>query len=70
MLLIQMSVDAHGLNENIIMSSFMSSRNIQKKECGPDRSVSDNESSSFKFIFSLAVYFYDIGKKGRDFGFD
>ena len=33
-------------NKNIIMSSFKSSRNIQKKECGPDRSVSDNQSSS------------------------
>ena len=28
------------------MSSFKSSRNIQKKECGPDRSVFDNQSSS------------------------
>ena len=28
------------------MSSFKSSENIQKKECGPDRSVSDNQSSS------------------------
>ena len=28
------------------MSSFKSDRNIQKKECGPDRSVSDNQSSS------------------------
>ena len=28
------------------MSSFKSSENIQKKECGPDRSVSDNHSSS------------------------
>ena len=28
------------------MSSFKSSRNIQQKECGPDRSVSDNQSSS------------------------
>ena len=28
------------------MSSFKSSRNIQKKEFGPDRSVSDNQSSS------------------------
>ena len=27
------------------MSSFKSSENIQKKECGPDRSVSDNQSS-------------------------
>ena len=33
-------------NKNIIMSSFKSSRNIQKKECGPDRSVLDNQSSS------------------------
>ena len=28
------------------MSSFKSSENIQKKKCGPDRSVSDNQSSS------------------------
>ena len=28
------------------MSSFKSSENIQKKECGPDRSVWDNQSSS------------------------
>ena len=28
------------------MSSFKSSVNIQKNECGPDRSVSDNQSSS------------------------
>ena len=28
------------------MSSFKSSRIIRKKECGPDRSVSDNQSSS------------------------
>ena len=28
------------------MSSFKSSRNIKKKEFGPDRSVSDNQSSS------------------------
>ena len=28
------------------MSSFKSSENIRKKECGPDRSVSDNQSSS------------------------
>ena len=33
-------------NKNIKMSSFKSSENIQKKEGGPDRSVSDNESSS------------------------
>ena len=34
------------VNKNIIMSSFKSSRNIQKKDCGPDRSVSDIQSSS------------------------
>ena len=28
------------------MSAFKSSENIQKKEGGPDRSVSDNQSSS------------------------
>ena len=33
-------------NRNIKMSSFKSSENIQKKEDGPDRSVSDNQSSS------------------------
>ena len=33
-------------NENIKMSSFKNSENNQKKECGPDRSVSDNQSSS------------------------
>ena len=32
--------------KNIKMSSFKSSENIQKKEGVPDRSVSDNESSS------------------------
>ena len=34
------------VNKNIKMSSFKSSENIQKKEGGPDRSVSDNQSSS------------------------
>ena len=34
------------LNKNIKMSSFKSSANIQKKEGRPDRSVSDNQSSS------------------------
>ena len=34
------------LNKNIKMSSFKSSENIQKKEGGSDRSVSDNQSSS------------------------
>ena len=33
-------------NKNIKMSFFKSSENIQKKEGGPDRSVSDNHSSS------------------------
>ena len=33
-------------NKNIKMSSFKSSENIQKKEVGPDRSVTDNQSSS------------------------
>ena len=33
-------------NKNIKMNSFKSSENIQKKEGGPDRSVSDNQSSS------------------------
>ena len=32
--------------KNIKVSSFKSSENIQKKEGGPDRSVSDNQSSS------------------------
>ena len=34
------------MNENIKMSSFKSSENIQKKEGGSDRPVSDNQSSS------------------------
>ena len=33
-------------NNHIKMSFFKSSENIQKKEGGPDRSVSDNQSSS------------------------
>ena len=33
-------------NKKLKMSSFKSSENIQKKEGGPDRSVSDNQSSS------------------------
>ena len=33
-------------NKNKKMSSFKSSENSQKKEAGPDRSVSDNQSSS------------------------
>ena len=39
-------LDENSLNKNIKMSSFKSSENIQKKEGGPDRSVSDNQSSS------------------------
>ena len=45
-------------NENIKMSSFKSSENIQKKEVGPDRSVSDNQSSSMilrKLCFRLQI---------------
>ena len=34
------------INKDIIMSSFKSSGDIQKKEGGPDRSVSDIQSSS------------------------
>ena len=34
------------VNTNIKTSSFKSSGNIQKKEDGPDISVSDNQSSS------------------------
>ena len=34
------------IQKNIKMSSLKSSENIQKKEGGPDRSVSDNQSSS------------------------
>ena len=33
-------------NKNIPMISFKSSEKIQKKEGGPDRSISDNQSSS------------------------
>ena len=33
------------INKNIKMSSFKSNENIQKKEGGPDRSASDNQSS-------------------------
>ena len=34
------------INKNINMSSLKSSKNIQKEEGGPDRSVLDNQSSS------------------------
>ena len=45
-------------NKNIKMSSLKSSENIQKKEGGPDRSVSDNQSSSMilqKLCFRLQI---------------
>ena len=38
------------INKNIKMSSFKSSENFQRKEGGPDRSVSDNQSSSVTLI--------------------
>ena len=41
-------------NKNIKMSSFKSSEHIQKKEGGPDRSVSDNQSSSVT-LYKLAM---------------
>ena len=37
-------------------SSFKSSENIQKKERGPDRSVSDNQSSSVTLIKLASLY--------------
>ena len=39
-------INVFSINKNIKMSSIKSSENIQKKEGGPDRSVSDNQSSS------------------------
>ena len=45
-------------SKNIKMSYFKSSENIQKKEGGPDRSVSDNHSSSMilrKLCFRLQI---------------
>ena len=45
-------------NKNIKMSSFKSSENIQKKEGGLDRPVSDNQSSSMilrKLFFRLQI---------------
>ena len=38
--------EPNGSGELIKMSSFKSSENIQKKEGGPDRSFSDNQSPS------------------------
>ena len=37
---------AYSVNKNIKTSSFKSSESIQKTEGGPDRSVSDKQSSS------------------------
>ena len=55
------------MHKNINMSSFKSSENIQKKECGPDRSVSDNQSSSVTLnemlAFSKNNKFLDLQKK-------
>ena len=39
------------------MSSFKSSENIQKKEGGPDRSVSDNKSSSVTLNEMTVIHF-------------
>ena len=54
-------------NQNINLRSFKSSENIQKKREGPDRSVSDNQSSSvtmnelaMKVIGSFPVYVFLI----------
>ena len=50
------------LNKNIKMSSFKSSKNIQKKEGGPDRSVSDYHSSSVTLnkLHYLIFYLFNI----------
>ena len=42
-------------NENIKISSFKSSENIQKNEGGSDRSVSDNQSSSVTLKFKKGL---------------
>ena len=49
---------AYSVNKNIKMSSFKSSESIQKKEGGPDRSVSDKQSSS--------VTLNDLAMKARN----
>ena len=54
---LQMTTKVTDMNKNIKMSSFTSSENIQKKEEGPDRSVSDNQSSS--------VTLNELAKKAR-----
>ena len=59
-------------NKNIKMSSFKSSENIQKKEGGPDRSVSDNQSSSVITSYKITshdsyllnfFYKFELGNK-------
>ena len=45
-MIILIILDSIFIKKNKKMSSFKSSENIQKKEGGPDRSVSDNQSSS------------------------
>ena len=50
-------------NKNIKMSSLKSSENIQKKEGEPDRSVSDNQSSSM--IFRKLCFRLQIGSCRR-----
>ena len=49
-------------------SSFKSTGNIQKKECGPDRSVSDNQSSSVtlnKLAMKARKSYYNFKFKQR-----
>ena len=53
-------------NKNIKMSSFNSSENIQKKEGGPDRSVSDHQSSSVT-LNELAMKVCDRSGSARVF---
>ena len=52
-------------NKNIKMSSFKSSENIQKSECGPDRSVSNNQSSSVS-LNELAMKAKITGNEGQN----
>ena len=50
------------------MSSFKSSENIQKKECGPDRSILDNQSSSVtlnKLAMKARKSYYNFKNKQR-----
>ena len=52
-------------NKNIKMSSFKSSENIQKPEGVPDRSVSDNQSSSVT-LNELAMKAKITGNEGQN----